>query len=766
MNNGAFGENFPYSNFHDLNMDWIIKIAKDFSDQYTHIQQVIEDGETQLQNLTEEEKQELEEKATELTALLNEWYNTHSEDITNELTNAVQELNEWYNNHVGYLDDELARNIREFETSADQKASETIESIPSDYSNFYSEFKDLEKHNAYNMFFNNLTMSSGTHNGITYAWNNNTCTANGTSTGTSVNILYNDVLPVGFVPNENIYIDFHTTSSALNLRIIFQDSQNVILATYVIGAPRIMKIPANATRLNMALYVVTGNTLNNAQATLPIALNTLSNYILFSHSLMEHNFALAGYPSIYDIPFSYWQYHNGTEFTGLLGESFPYDLRPTMGYVLTAKKFLGQCFMFELRSTDLKEQYIGATSLANPREPSWYALDPLISIHDIDTTEADSNIVAQIYTDFEHLPGWYWEDGTLINTTGTLIHSQMLEVIPNKDYYMSAYWDHSIWGYFFDKYKKPIAPLRTAQIEEYQYQNANADPDTQTDSTFTYAKLYKFTTPENARYFSYNLYPEVESGSAPHSYRLYIASIPVFRATNTGNLILRKTDPLYQRFGNRRLCIIGPSNVMIDRLQRTGNFLNNGSNQTQFVSGFQEYLMPYWKSVTSFGFSGASYGKLDTGVTHPSIYTRICEQEVLDLTPFDDYILVGNQNQMTRTGAGHVDNWSDLGDETTYIGAVRHIMDYIYRHNPDAKIYNCTMYYIEADFTTPSRMDIIDSVDAELEKISKYCSAPIIHHRTDSGMNYTTNSRWTYDGTHANQIGSRMVGEATLKELL
>ena len=27
MNGGAFGENFPYSNFHDLNMDWIIKIA-------------------------------------------------------------------------------------------------------------------------------------------------------------------------------------------------------------------------------------------------------------------------------------------------------------------------------------------------------------------------------------------------------------------------------------------------------------------------------------------------------------------------------------------------------------------------------------------------------------------------------------------------------------------------------------------------------------------------------------------------------------------
>ena len=54
MNNGAFGENFPYSNFHDLNMDWIIKIAKDFLDQYTHIQETIDTGLENLDNKAEE----------------------------------------------------------------------------------------------------------------------------------------------------------------------------------------------------------------------------------------------------------------------------------------------------------------------------------------------------------------------------------------------------------------------------------------------------------------------------------------------------------------------------------------------------------------------------------------------------------------------------------------------------------------------------------------------------------------------------------------
>ena len=34
MNNGAFGENFPYTNFHDLNLDWIIKIFKEIKDKF------------------------------------------------------------------------------------------------------------------------------------------------------------------------------------------------------------------------------------------------------------------------------------------------------------------------------------------------------------------------------------------------------------------------------------------------------------------------------------------------------------------------------------------------------------------------------------------------------------------------------------------------------------------------------------------------------------------------------------------------------------
>ena len=125
MNNGAFGENFPYSNFHDLNMDWIIKIAKDFLDQYTHIQQIIEDGETSIQNITEQGLEDLQTKATQLENLLQQWYDTHSEDIAQELATAVAN----------------------FAIQAQEKAEETLESIPADYTSLATDVQNLKRMN-------------------------------------------------------------------------------------------------------------------------------------------------------------------------------------------------------------------------------------------------------------------------------------------------------------------------------------------------------------------------------------------------------------------------------------------------------------------------------------------------------------------------------------------------------------------------------------------------------------------------------------------
>ena len=121
-NIGAFGENFPYSNQHDMNQDWVIKVVKDFLDQYTQIQETITDGLT-----------ELNETAERLNTLLQEWYDTHSEDIANQLASALAELNEWYDEHQAFLDSYVTSQIALFNTRAEEKAQETLASIPADY---------------------------------------------------------------------------------------------------------------------------------------------------------------------------------------------------------------------------------------------------------------------------------------------------------------------------------------------------------------------------------------------------------------------------------------------------------------------------------------------------------------------------------------------------------------------------------------------------------------------------------------------------------
>ena len=134
MNTGIFGEGFPYSNFHDLNMDWIIKIAKDFLDQYSNIQQIITDGLESLNTTTSESLQELQDKKDELEGLLDDWYETHSNDIATALTHAL-----------GEISTALSTAISSFNTSADAKAVATIATIPDDYTTVATEVLNIMK---------------------------------------------------------------------------------------------------------------------------------------------------------------------------------------------------------------------------------------------------------------------------------------------------------------------------------------------------------------------------------------------------------------------------------------------------------------------------------------------------------------------------------------------------------------------------------------------------------------------------------------------
>ena len=120
-------ETFPYTNFHAMNQDWILKVVKDFQDQYTNIQQLI-------QSTTNEGLEELETKKNQMEALLQQWYNTHSTDIANQLAESLVDIQEY--------------------------AAGVIASIPADYSDMTYKVQDQINFNAFDL----ISTESGTYN--------------------------------------------------------------------------------------------------------------------------------------------------------------------------------------------------------------------------------------------------------------------------------------------------------------------------------------------------------------------------------------------------------------------------------------------------------------------------------------------------------------------------------------------------------------------------------------------------------------------------
>ena len=272
--NGPFGNGFPYVNFHEMNMDWIIKIAKDFMDQYTTIQQTITQG-----------LDDLDTKAQQLQAALDAWYDEHSQDITDQLADALQDLNNWYTQHQGYLDQYLQDSIIAFGVAANAKAAEAIATIPEDYTDLSNAVLDLQAHNVYNIILNRTgNTSSGT--GITFTRNGEIITANGTATtGCNYNFVNSNNNLLGMIPNERYKVLFNTSDSNITLNAFYYKADGSF-STLDIKTDGTFVLPNNAVGIWFRGRIESGTTVNNATFSLAVyslqdvkMLDTVNNVI-------------------------------------------------------------------------------------------------------------------------------------------------------------------------------------------------------------------------------------------------------------------------------------------------------------------------------------------------------------------------------------------------------------------------------------------------------------------------------------------------------
>lgn len=105
-------ENLPYTNFHDLNLDWIVSEIKKFREQYEGIQTLIDTGKL---------------------------------EISEETASSLSQLEQWFNTHSSQMQAMTAADLRELET----RFSALMGTIPADFSSLVSQVNGLQEDRAY-----------------------------------------------------------------------------------------------------------------------------------------------------------------------------------------------------------------------------------------------------------------------------------------------------------------------------------------------------------------------------------------------------------------------------------------------------------------------------------------------------------------------------------------------------------------------------------------------------------------------------------------
>lgn len=267
-------QNFPYTDMHQLNLDWIVKIAKDFLEQYTQIQDTISHG-----------LQDLDEKEQNLEQLLQEWYDTHSQDIAEQLADALQDLNEWYTQHQNYLDQTLQDNI----VALNAHAQETINSIPSDYTALQFSHDNMNSPNILDAY---EKTDAANVNGITYAWNGTKCHISGTTTGASFRNIFADQnnLPSGISAGDIVYAgNINQVRSKLQIYYYTSGSSSATLLynSLAIYQQDFITIPSNATGMIVRIDVDQPNGTTVNETVYPFLTKYPTNEILNKRTFTE-----------------------------------------------------------------------------------------------------------------------------------------------------------------------------------------------------------------------------------------------------------------------------------------------------------------------------------------------------------------------------------------------------------------------------------------------------------------------------------------------
>lgn len=468
------------------------------------------------------------------------------------------------------------------------------------------------------------------------------------------------------------------------------------------------------------------------------------------------NVALSEYTSdnpldIYDMPINAYAYASTDRFSNIPNDT------PSA------------CWIFSLRSPYNSAQklfvicnpitgYFKFGTGTSADNVSWSAIENAETLH-IQPSGAREIFVKTDFSD--KLLYWYTASGALtpgINPDLTLYHSKPVRINESDYIYISSLnTSTACVGAWLDKYGEWLAPISPEDFELVEYKKGYSP------TSYNFAPLYRTQAPASAAFISWNLRLITEA----QAYEQYIANVPVLVNANFPDMRFNESDPTYAALHDKKVCVIGPSTVYLDRAQVPA--LNN-----QALCSWLEYLRPFCETVDNFSVNGGAWRNVSytaNGVTYPSIYQKIVAERA-DISGYDIYILAESPNcidyidtdQSRRPGAYIGNTASDTPD--TYVGALHATIDYIYSLNPDAQIFNMTIPYKGTYYTSTTRKIDTDYANTMIAAFSRKLGVPVIDIAAGLGCNDNTVSTLTYDGIHWNQYGSRVFGLYALSAIV
>ena len=294
-------ENVPWTNLHDLNLDWIVNTMKQTVEQWiayrTEMNQNFANFTTQIND-----------DFDAFTAQINEWKNDVNSDFAdlqtyvqnyfdnldlNESTRYVinqmiasgefiQVLNPsivsateaWLANHVTPTSPVVDDTLTISGAAADAKVTGTnIDDIKT----------TLSDYDIFDYTINNLETTNNTNNGVTYNWDKNVCTLSGTATANSFsNFLVNVPAP----KNKNVTVFCDTSKTGIAIRLITLEG-STITRTIDITSGRTVYIPATTDYI-IARIQVTSGTVTNTTVKVRIITETPLSFIASAKEIIPY----------------------------------------------------------------------------------------------------------------------------------------------------------------------------------------------------------------------------------------------------------------------------------------------------------------------------------------------------------------------------------------------------------------------------------------------------------------------------------------------